>query len=315
MIKARYSVIKKVFVAAIVVATLLMGGVAAKSAALQTVTAVPNNAKVLVNGSEISFESYGIDGYNYFRIRDIANVVKNTDKCFQVEWDGQRNAINLISDKAYSASPNSVSKAEMKTENAVPSSSTIYKDGKEINQTAYTINENNFIKLRDIGKAFNIGVEWDNSTRIIEIDTNKGYFETSQEAERNEIIISTEEAEVIRLVNIERVKAGLDTLETDDQLSRVAGIKSEDMVKKGYFNHISPTHGTPFEMMSTFECFYSCAGENIAMGQRSAAQVVTAWMNSAGHRANILNKDFSKIGVGLYQSYDGTKYWTQMFTD
>ena len=117
------------------------------------------------------------------------------------------------------------------------------------------------------------------------------------------------EAEVVRLVNIERKKAGLAELKHNWELSRVARCKSEDMRDKGYFAHNSPTYGTPFQMMKSFGISYRTAGENIAKGQTTPAAVVNAWMNSSGHRANILNPSFTEIGVG----YASGNYWTQMF--
>lgn len=118
------------------------------------------------------------------------------------------------------------------------------------------------------------------------------------------------ESEVVRLVNIERTKRGLSPLTENWQLSRVARYKSEDMKKGGYFSHTSPTYGTPFQMIKSFGISYRTAGENIAKGQSTPAAVVNAWMNSSGHRANILNPSFTEIGVGYVG--DG-KYWTQMF--
>ncbi|MFJ8237455.1 SafA/ExsA family spore coat assembly protein [Ureibacillus sp. NPDC094379] len=118
------------------------------------------------------------------------------------------------------------------------------------------------------------------------------------------------EQEVIRLVNVERANAGLPALKSDWELARVAEHKSQDMADKNYFSHTSPTYGSPFNMMKNYGINYRSAGENIAQGQRSAAQVVDAWMNSEGHRANILNKNYTHIGVGYVA--DG-HYWTQMF--
>ena len=118
------------------------------------------------------------------------------------------------------------------------------------------------------------------------------------------------EQEVIRLVNIERAKYGLPALTEDWELSRVARYKSQDMKDKKYFSHTSPTYGSPFDMMRSFGLSYRTAGENIAMGQRTPQQVVNAWMNSSGHRANILNSSYKKIGVGYVASGN---YWTQMF--
>ena len=122
--------------------------------------------------------------------------------------------------------------------------------------------------------------------------------------------VTSMEEEVARLVNVERQKYGLAPLTLDWELSRVARYKSQDMHDRGYFSHQSPTYGSPFDMMRSFGLSYRAAGENIAKGHRSAAEVVNAWMNSSGHRANILNASFTKIGVGYVA--DGN-YWTQMF--
>lgn len=125
--------------------------------------------------------------------------------------------------------------------------------------------------------------------------------------------VKTQEAEVLRLVNIERSKSGLRPLTMNWELSRIARYKSQDMINKNYFSHISPTYGSPFNMMENFGLKFSAAGENIAMGQKTPAEVVTAWMNSPGHRANILNTSYTQLGVGLAKSSSGVCYWTQMF--
>ncbi|MFB1050415.1 SafA/ExsA family spore coat assembly protein [Paraliobacillus sp. JSM ZJ581] len=114
---------------------------------------------------------------------------------------------------------------------------------------------------------------------------------------------------VIQLTNQERAKYGLPALKPDWELSRVARYKSTDMKNKNYFSHQSPTYGSPFTMMKDFGISYKRAAENIARGQQTPQQVVRAWMNSAGHRKNILG-DFSHIGVGYVSN---GKYWTQLF--
>ncbi len=119
------------------------------------------------------------------------------------------------------------------------------------------------------------------------------------------------EKEVVRLVNLEREKAGLAALTLDTALTRTARLKSQDMHDRGYFDHNSPTYGTPFQLMKAQGVSYRTAGENIAMGYRTPEAVVAAWMNSPGHRANILNASYTKIGVGYVS--DGS-YWTQHFT-
>ncbi len=121
------------------------------------------------------------------------------------------------------------------------------------------------------------------------------------------------EQEVVRLVNLERAKNGLKPLAHNWELSRVARFKSNDMRDQGYFSHQSPTYGSPFDMMRDFNISYQTAGENIAAGQQTPASVVQAWMNSEGHRKNILNSSFSQIGVGYASGGPMQHYWTQMF--
>lgn len=125
--------------------------------------------------------------------------------------------------------------------------------------------------------------------------------------------LSALEDEVIRLVNAERTKRGLAPLAKNWQICRVARYKSQDMINKGYFSHQSPTYGSPFKMMESFGIAFSAAGENIARGQPTAAEVMRDWMNSPGHRNNILSPIFTQIGVGAAKSSNGTVYWTQLF--
>ena len=118
------------------------------------------------------------------------------------------------------------------------------------------------------------------------------------------------EKQVVSLVNTQRAKYGLSALTENWELSRIARIKSQDMHDNNYFSHTSPTYGSPFTMIKNFGLTYKSAGENIAKGQTTPQAVVTAWMNSSGHRANILNASFTKIGVGYVAAGN---YWTQMF--
>ena len=119
------------------------------------------------------------------------------------------------------------------------------------------------------------------------------------------------EQEVVRLVNEVRAQNGLSPLTANWELSRVARYKSQDMADNRYFSHTSPTYGTPFQMIKAFGLSFRTAGENIAYGQRTPQAVMNGWMNSSGHRANILNASYTQIGVGYVA--DG-HYWTQMFT-
>ncbi|WP_017474547.1 CAP domain-containing protein [Bacillus licheniformis] len=122
--------------------------------------------------------------------------------------------------------------------------------------------------------------------------------------------VSAYEKEVVELTNAERKKQGLKPLTLDEKLSKVARTKSQDMKDNNYFDHNSPTYGSPFDMMKKFGITYRTAGENIAKGQKTPQEVVKAWMNSEGHRKNIMNPNFTHIGVGYVK--DGN-YWTQQF--
>lgn len=119
--------------------------------------------------------------------------------------------------------------------------------------------------------------------------------------------------QVLELVNQERAKQGLKALTLSNELTNVATKKAQDMADNGYFDHTSPTYGSPFEMMSRFGIQYKSAGENIAAGQKTPQEVMNSWMNSSGHRANILNADFEQIGIGYVTGGKYGTYWVQMF--
>ena len=154
----------------------------------------------------------------------------------------------------------------------------------------------------------------DNIKTDTDTDTNINIEKPNTNLNTGNNANSSIEMEIVNLVNIERQKEGLAPLQYSSELSKVARAKSQDMASKNYFSHNSPTYGDPFSMMKSFGISYRTAGENIAKGYLSAQSVMKGWMNSSGHRANILNPSFGKIGVG-YVNINGTTYWTQMFTD
>ena len=121
----------------------------------------------------------------------------------------------------------------------------------------------------------------------------------------------TVEEQVVALVNQERAKEGLPALEVDATLQAAALARAKECVT--LFSHTRPNGTSCFTVLKEYGISYRQAGENIAYGQRSPEEVVTAWMNSSGHRANVMNKSFTKIGIGYYQSANGTKYWSQLF--
>lgn len=115
--------------------------------------------------------------------------------------------------------------------------------------------------------------------------------------------------QVVDLVNQERAKAGLKALQNDAALTNVAMIKAKDMYNNNYFDHHSPTLGSPFDLMKSEGVQYRTAGENIAKGQKTPEEVMKAWMNSEGHRQNIMNPNYTSIGVAYYNGE-----WVQEFT-
>lgn len=124
---------------------------------------------------------------------------------------------------------------------------------------------------------------------------------------------SSQAVEILNLVNQERSKAGLQPLTLSEKLTSIANTKAKDMADKNYFSHTSPTYGSPFDMLKHFGVSYTAAGENIAAGQRSAKEVMNSWMNSSGHKANILNKNYTQLGVGYTTGGQYGTEWVQLF--
>ncbi|MBM7855188.1 putative YkwD family protein [Desulfohalotomaculum tongense] len=141
---------------------------------------------------------------------------------------------------------------------------------------------------------------------------NKTPVQQPQDSQPKNAVPSINEFQkkIVELVNKERAKEGLQPLVAKADLNKVAQLKAEDMAKNNYFSHTSPTYGSPFDMMKQFGINYSYAGENIAVGYRTPESVMEGWMNSPGHRKNILNPNFTEIGVGF--TADGY-YWVQHF--
>lgn len=139
------------------------------------IAAIPTSSRIYVDGWLMEFEAYAINGNNYFKLRDIAKALRGTDKNFEVTWDGARNAINLLSNHDYTSVGGELVKGDKKVKAATVCSSTVYKDGDLVKLSGYTINGNNYFKLRDIAQAFDFSVTWDGNTNSIYIDTTKEY--------------------------------------------------------------------------------------------------------------------------------------------
>ena len=137
--------------------------------------ATPTESTVLVNGVNVGFDAYLIEGNNYFKLRDLAYTLSNTDKKFEVGYNVLDNAITITSGKSYTSNGSEMADKSNGPKDATLSKSKVIKDDKEVNITAYNIDGNNYFKLRDLGEALNFSVDWDSSKNAIVIDTNNGY--------------------------------------------------------------------------------------------------------------------------------------------
>jgi uncharacterized YkwD family protein len=178
----------------------------------------------------------------------------------------------------------------------------------------YHVNIDDFLRQNpDIAKQINI-----DPTPSKDVKVPQDVLDTPIQPDQKVTIPANEsltgyEEEVLKLTNQERQKAGLSACAgNDSSLNRSAKAKSEDMAAHNYFSHESPTYGDPFAMMRNFGVQYKSAGENIAKGQPTPQEVVTGWMNSPEHRANIMNGSYTHLGVG-YVVKNGEPYWTQQF--
>jgi len=143
----------------------------------KTLSAVPTTSAVLVNGSELDFDAYNIEGANYFKLRDLAFALRETDKQFEVSWDAPTKTIALVPGQPYTPVGGELSGGGTEARSAVPTAARILLDGKAVSFTAYNIGGNNYFKLRDIGQTLNFGVSWDRTKRIVAIDTGAAYTE------------------------------------------------------------------------------------------------------------------------------------------
>ena len=148
-----------------------------KPTAAATATASPSSAKVQINGKQITFDAYSINDNNYFKLRDIAKVLSGTEKQFEVSWNQAAKRIDLTPNKAYTVVGGELVTGKASKQTAKLSSDTVYMNGSAANLTAYTIHDNNYFKLRDLGKLLDFGVDWDGTAKCISIDSSTSYTE------------------------------------------------------------------------------------------------------------------------------------------
>ena len=192
-----------------------------------------------------------------------------------------------------------------------------------------TCNKNGltYVPLRSICEALGCNVNWNSNSGEINIvptdnTCENGNYEnqseptepiTPVEPETPSQSDSSYEQQVLELVNEQRANYGLAPLSYSKELEAVAYAHSKDMAQNNYFSHTNLSGQSPFDRIHAAGISYRSAAENIAAGQKTPQEVVNAWMNSAGHRANILNSSVTKMGVGIYSGGSYGTYWTQLF--
>lgn len=186
-----------------------------------------------------------------------------------------------------------------------------------------TVKKNEYIRVfAGVGEWYIVQVEGDyvgavnkKYVKAIYPNSNNSNNSSSNNSNSNSntnTAMTADEKEVFDLINKQRTQNGLSALKLDTETLRVARIKAQDMVDNNYFSHNSPTYGTPFQMLNSFKISYKTAGENIA-GNSSNSAAVTAWMNSSGHKANILNSSFNYTGIGVVKGSKYGKIYVQLF--
>jgi len=137
----------------------------------QTYTATPSSDKTTLNGSPVTMQAYKINGNNYIKLRDFAQMVNNTPLNFEIEWDWSLNAINMYTGKPYTVVGGEGVPIGPETKQATDTTSTIYVNGAVVQMGGYFIAGNNYFKLRDLGKALGIGIDWDTETKTVVVDS------------------------------------------------------------------------------------------------------------------------------------------------
>ena len=332
---------KTVRIVALVVCMLLITGIMSYANAAElrvNPTGTVKNSGVYLNGKMIVCSAYNINGNNYFKLRDIMQELD-----IYVGYDNATKTIDVDTARAY-VPDGSETTAQIEKNRAegfateffpaiaITFTTSVRLNGQPVDWAAYNIYGNNHFKLRDIGEALDISVEYDENTRNVEIDTLRGYGETAKPKEPDSPIlpesptaeeIEAMKMEIIRLTNVERVNAGLNEVQVLPALMECAQAKADDMVINNYLGHISPVYGAPVDMISSYIKNAKNQRENIAvMGyplEFLPQSTINIWMGSAGHKAAILDPKNTHIGIGISlmvtkeTKIDGTDYYSASF--
>jgi len=303
-------------IALVICMVLIAGAMSYASAAELRVnpTGSVDYSHVFLDGKMIVCSAYNINGNNYFKLRDIMQELN-----IYVGYDSSTKTIDVNTAMPYE--PDGSESTALIAKNsangyateffpaiATLSTASVRLNGQPVDWAAYNIYGNNHFKLRDIGEALDISIEYNDLTKDVKIDTSRGYGEeagSTRPVMPKDIDPPTAEEleaakmEIIRLTNVERAKVGLSELKVDQALMNCAQMKADDMAENNYFSHRSPIYGTSTEMIFRFVPNAITNGENIARGNYDPEEVMKAFMDSPGHREPILEPVFTHIGIGI----------------
>ena len=269
-----------------------------------------NKMKVLINNKENIFITYLIEDNNYIKLRDIAVALNETESKFNVVYNYPD--ITIFPGESYINTENNDTNDTKDTNDtdakARLSNLNIKSRDNDVYLKAYNINGYNYFKLRDLADICGFNISYDNDIKLVKIEDKEKQLTDKEEIEDKEKqLTDKEEIEVIfNKVNEEREKQGLDKLILDESLMKAANVRAQELSEK--YSHTRPNGESCFSILEENNIEYSTAGENIALGYITGEDVMDGWMNSKGHRENILNPMFNKIGIGKEN-----EQWVQMF--
>lgn len=276
---------KKLFSLLVCMAMILAAAPGAASAAEREDTP---DVSVIVNGGQIAFDvpPQIFDGTTMLPVRLALEPLGA-----EFDWNGQDQTVTIRAN-------GKIIVLTIGAENALVDGA-----AKPLAKPAMLIDGRTLIPIRFVAEELSYTVDWDGGTRTVFI-SSKDKQEDAGFVER-----------VLELVNEERAKEGAKPLALDQDLCAVAKMHSEDMIARDFFSHENPDGASPFDRMTAYGIRFTAAAENIAAGQTTPEQVMDSWMNSPGHRTNILNNAYGKIGIGFAMGGSYGIYWTQCFTN
>ena len=305
---------KKIIVTAICAAALTVSSLPAAGAVSATVTATPTRnlgQSVYVDNTRVYPTGYNIGGNNYFKLRDIAALVG-----FGVSYDAASQTVEISTERVQPNTSGITDKA-VGGASAKMSNQRIAVDGEYVRMAAYQIGGNNYVKLRDVAENVGFAVNYENATGKVTVNPSAAYG-SAPETSTNKTTVTDAtlrqwEQEMIVRINEERAKVGAPALVQDENLIKWAQYWSQNLITE--FRHSTVNEERNFATMIgvSEDAIYS--QENIGGGMASdpANDFMSSFLNSEGHRRTLLDKDWTRVGVGFAVSENGNIYCTQEF--